>query len=118
MFPLVVVLTLLGACNYYEDSEVQAAVGAPAPAASVYQNIHDQLLTPFCLRCHKGADPAGGFSFESYTQVMQAVVPGDSAASPLCDAVLSGYMPPRGAKPSAELVKMVCDWIDQGASEN
>lgn len=119
MFPLLLVFALISACNYYEDS---ARAETPSPVSSsatavVYADIHDQLLKPFCLRCHSGGDPAGGFSFESYERTMEVVVPGDAGKSLLCDAILQGYMPPRGAKPSAELAKMVCDWIDQGAVE-
>lgn len=119
MLPLVLVAFAIGACDYYVD---KAGAETPPPVTSttkavVYQDIHDQLMKPFCLRCHSGDNAAGGYSFESYERTMDVVTPGDSAKSLLCDAILQGYMPPRGQKPSAELAKMVCDWIDSGAAE-
>lgn len=114
LFLLIVVL-IGGGCGYYESKAAPVSPSAPAASGKVtFAEIQSQVLDPFCLRCH---GDSGGYSFDSYENTMKAVVVGDSAASLLCTAQTEGYMPPRGAKPSAELVKMVCDWIDAGASE-
>lgn len=112
---LLVVVLIGGGCGYYESKAAPSSPAAPVAAGKVtFADVHAQVIQPYCARCH---GDAGGFSFDSYENTMKAVVAGDSGESLLCTAQTDGYMPPRGAKPSAELVKMVCDWIDAGAPE-
>jgi mono/diheme cytochrome c family protein len=80
-----------------------------------------------CLRCHGAERPRAGFSLQTRAAALRggesgaAIVPGDSASSPLIHFVaqlVEGMeMPPRGQGESLtpEQVGILRAWIDQGA---
>lgn len=110
---LLMTALLLSACNFYHPKEANAEpvpVGAPLD----YAKVRAALFEPYCLRCH-GASAAGGYSVETREKALTMVVPGDSANSILCQILQSGDMPPRGPMPSADVIELACDWIDEGA---
>lgn len=104
-------LLALSACNYYEQ---KAVAGPVDPASITYKDVKDQVLGPYCIKCHGGT---AGLFFDTYAGVLKALSPGDEK-SPLCAVLQDGSMPPAGNKPSADLAKMVCDWVKAGALEN
>src|SRR5262249_6240461 len=84
------------------------------------------LLQQRCLGCHNGEKQRGGLRLDRSTAALKggeslgpAIVPGDSAKSPLIRAVAGledGYlMPPEGPKLTSKEIGLVRAWIDQGA---
>ncbi len=110
LLAFILVLSIGSGCDYYESK-------AAPPSSGGYDQVKAELLAPFCLRCHSGSGAAGGYSFESFASTLLAVSPRDSGNSILCQVLMDGVMPPRGAKPQASLVALACDWIDKGAEE-
>jgi hypothetical protein len=89
------------------------------------------ILERSCVACHSGEKPRGGFRVVSRDAIRQggasgtaAIVPGDSATSPLI-AYVSGTlpeseMPPRAVRDrfpalTTDEVALFRAWIDQGA---
>lgn len=87
----------------------------PSPVAMVtYTMVADNVLTPRCVSCH---GKSGGYSFSSYVGTMKAVKAGDPLGSRLYDSVSKGRMPPGRALTQQQL-KIIYDWIQQGALNN
>lgn len=99
------------------------------PAATVpvdfARDIQPQLQQR-CLGCHNGEKQRGGLRLDRSSAALKggeslgpAIVPGDSAKSPLIRAVAGledGYlMPPEGPKLTANEIGVLRAWIDQGA---
>ena len=82
------------------------------------------ILVNFCLRCHRGNDPRGGFSIATITDVLRGgdtgntIVPGDSGSSYLWQLVglQDPIKMPQGQallkRSQAQTIKL---WIDEGA---
>ena len=106
-----------------------------------YANDVQPLLDNYCIQCHAvegEGEAASGFAVDDYDAVMKGtkfgpvVVPGSSMSSSLYLVVALKtdpeiHMPPhhdeslsegRGFPLSAENVKVIGDWIDQGAKDN
>ena len=80
-----------------------------------------------CASCHNGDKKSGGLDVTNYTNLMQGgssgavVEPGDSAESYLYQLVNHDeepIMPPNSDKIPAKDLKLIADWIDNGALEN
>ena len=82
------------------------------------------LLEQSCLQCHGRGRDKGGFRLDSRTTLLRggdsgaAVVPGDSAASPLI-ALVQGFdpdsvMPKKGTRLTPVQIGLLRAWIDQG----
>jgi hypothetical protein len=109
-----------------------AELGDPAklpPPASVtvdFQRDIRPLLENACLRCHGPEKPKGGYRLDTRDAAIQggdlgaAIVPGDSAASPLIHYVArlveDMEMPPtgKGDPLTTEQVALLRAWVDQG----
>lgn len=121
----------LVSCNYYEAKGLDALGGPPAPTGlgptepgtpptpPTFATIDATVFKPFCLRCHQGDEPAGGLSIGDYRALIDDgwVVAGDPENSSVYTSMVSGDMPKRGAKPTAELIESVREWIANGALE-
>jgi hypothetical protein len=85
------------------------------------------ILEQSCLRCHGPEKPKGGFRLDIKEAALRggengvAIVPGDSAKSPLihfvADLVADMEMPPKGKGDplTTEQIALLRAWIDQGA---
>ena len=107
---------LLASCNYYESFEpLRGERGGP----DTWQTLKVSFFEPYCLRCHSGAEPRGGVSFETYHGCMEAelIVTGNPNDSRLYVSVRDGEMTERGPRPPAELVERLKNWIAAGAIE-
>lgn len=87
----------------------------PEPGGVTFKFIYRNILNPRCVGCHGGS---GGYSFDRYKDVMEAVTPGDPEKSLLYTEVASGAMPDEGPKLSPEQVQQIKDWILSGAPNN
>ncbi len=94
------------------------------PAEVSYANDVQPLFTQYCTRCHGGSKTEEGLSLSSFADVMSGskegavIIPGDAENSVLAMLMVSGEMPQRGAKPSAEEIQIILDWINGGALDN
>ena len=104
-------------------SFASAASGAPAKVDFSHQIV--PILREHCGECHTGDKKKGSFSMNDRASLLaggesgKAVLPGNSAKSPLIAAITSKdpdkQMPPKGTRLSPEKVKLLRDWIDAGA---
>lgn len=75
------------------------------------------ILEKYALAAHGGK---GGVFLESYSDILDQVVPGNPEASLLYKALIGDgmkQMPPGNPLPD-EMIQMIYDWIEQGAKEN
>ena len=104
-------------------SFASAASGAPAKVDFSHQIV--PILREHCGECHTGDKKKGSFSMNDRASLLaggesgKAVLPGNSAKSPLIAAITSKdpdkQMPPKGTRLSPEKVKLLREWIDAGA---
>lgn len=82
------------------------------------------ILENSCVSCHGGEKTSKGLDVKTYTSLMAgsdhgAVInPGDAAGSPLIRSIVSGKMPKRGAKLTADQVQLLETWVNAGAPNN
>lgn len=97
---------------------------ATEPEQFFEQRVHP-ILAGTCAKCHSGASPKGGLDATSREGLLRggkrgpAIVPGDSEASRLIQAVRHSpaaelKMPPKEALPSAAVADLSA-WIAEGA---
>lgn len=115
-------LVLLSSCNYYENKlATVSGPGTTLPTGkTTFLTIQRDIITPCCLRCHEGDDPAGGVALNtSYEQMVSdgLLTPGKSEESFFYTVIRDGSMPKHGPKPSAELVEKLRMWIEDGAAK-
>ena len=123
-------ITLVVSCNYSEDKTAQHNVGNGSNSeltdTTAFGALETNLFTPSCATCHGAASHSGGIDLTSFAGVANGkndegkslVVPGKSAESLVYSVIVSGQMPPGGAKPAAALIEQLKSWIDAGAGEN
>jgi mono/diheme cytochrome c family protein len=103
----------------------------PAPTARRvdFRSNVEPIFRANCIVCHGPAIQQSGFRLDDRATLLKggysgkpAIVPGNSAASPLIQRVSgqSGVipMPPAGPRLSAPQIAILRDWIDQGAVWN
>jgi mono/diheme cytochrome c family protein len=84
------------------------------------------ILTAHCVTCHGAAKPRGGLRLDTAAAAMAggkggpAVLPGKGAESPLVEALrgdgATDRMPLNRPPLSSEEIKLIENWIDQGAN--
>lgn len=88
--------------------------------AADVQPLFDRL----CVKCHGGEKTEEGLVLKSYAEVMAGsnngpvVVPGDTVNSLLVDLVTQGKMPKRGPRLLPGELRIITDWVAQGARDN
>jgi hypothetical protein len=111
---------LLSGCNYYEAKGLAIGPGDTELVAEepTYETLSKAFFTPYCIRCHSGAEPAGGADLTTYAGMEDIYfVAGDPESSLVYTLTRDGYMPHRGPRPAAELIETVRKWIADGAKE-
>ena len=106
-------------------ASLTSATFAAAPAKVDFSHQIVPILREHCGECHTGDKKKGSFSMNDRASLLaggesgKAVLPGNSAKSPLIAAITSKdpdkQMPPKGTRLSPEKVKLLRDWIDAGA---
>jgi hypothetical protein len=89
----------------------------PLSGDVTYTNNIAPILNASCLKCHNSNVSSGGQDFSTYESVMNAVVPQNPGDSLLCYELEHGLMPPRGPFLEEDKVKLICDWISDGAKK-
>ena len=111
---------------------VAVALTGQAPPATRNLDFHrdvEPLFRAHCVGCHGPAMQQSGLRLDERATLLKggysgkaAIIPGDSAASPLIQRVsgLPGLtaMPPVGPRLSTEQIAVLRAWIDQGAVWN
>lgn len=72
------------------------------------------ILSQHCFECHSGTDPVEDIRLDVLDEVLNQTSPRDAKGSRLIELVTSGEMPPEGSPLSAEQIKMLSTWIDEG----
>jgi len=82
--------------------------GGDSCATLSYQTFGKQFLTDYCVSCHGGAAPTGGFKLDTLAALT-------SRKAGVKKQVLSGGMPMGDKKPSGSERARLGQWIDCGA---
>ena len=98
--------------------------GQPASEVDFVRDIRP-LFQTHCHSCHGPDKDKGGFSLATRSRAMEggdtgpALLPGNSAASPLAQRINSSLedqrMPPKGERLSPAQIRLIQTWIDRGA---
>lgn len=120
--PLIVISPLIfSACNFrIEKTHDLDRVALTASFRSVRQNI----FVPKCVECHSGSNAPHGIDLSSYQRIVNSslfpplVIPGNPESSSLYSACASGDMPKNASRLSSAELKVIYDWIKNGASES
>jgi len=94
-----------------QGAPAEGATGEGGGGAAVWAGSIETLFADQCGKCHGSM---GGFSAESYEDVMKAVEPGDPDASGVVEVQKAGDHP--GQFTEDELLRVI-DWIASGAPE-
>lgn len=100
------------------------ATEASGEAVVSYSRQVQPILDRYCISCHGVNRVAEGLNLTSYEKVMAGsrngpmVIPGQADKSLLVRLVETGEMPKRGAKPTAEQIQILRDWVNAGAPNN
>lgn len=88
-------------------------VDPPVSSEVRFAEIFDQILVPYCLRCHsEQGHNEGDLNLETYENVV-------NAAFDIKEDIEQGFMPPKKSKQmTPEQKKMILDWLNAGAKEN
>ncbi len=95
----------------------------PSEATLAYRAHVRPILTDFCVSCHGGAEPEGGFSLEAQAEsdeapAFETLRAGTSRYERLAHHVLSGAMPPAGEPaPDAEQRDAFVAWFKDSIAE-
>ena len=108
------------------EPTVEAEPTSEPPAAgsvSFAKNVQP-ILDGSCTSCHGTGRAGGGLDLATYEGVLAggnsgpSVLPSDPGGSLLVQVVETGRMPKAGTKLSADQIKILSDWISQGAQNN
>jgi uncharacterized membrane protein len=115
-YKLILSLLILG-CNYREEK-----ISKGFNLESSFLSVSEQVFKPNCYSCHSGSEPAAGIDLSNYSKLvnpeMGLITFGDPLNSTLYLNVQSGRMPPGGPRLSDAEIKMIFNWIEQGAKQN
>jgi len=102
--------------------QLARAESSEQPQPLTFERHIRPILKAHCFHCHGGeGETSGGLDLRLQRFMVgggdsgAAVLPGDAVNSYLYERVASGEMPPKGEPLTAEQVKTIADWINQGA---
>jgi hypothetical protein len=116
---LVLLLGVLGGCNYQERKGSAVDVVAGEQVIKDFASFERIIAKPYCLRCHTGEDSVGGPLDKGYQGLVDGgyLVPGDASNSTYFTVIEENYMPKRPPRPTAEELQLLKEWITNGAKE-
>jgi len=82
------------------------------------------IFTQVCVKCHGGEKTQKSLVLKSYADLMQGsedgsvIEPGDPANSLLVQMVVQGKMPKNGPKLLPNQIRVISDWVKEGAPDN
>jgi hypothetical protein len=110
-------------------AESTSAVQEPAPAeseaASVsFANDIVPILEAKCIKCHGVESKKEGLDLRTYDDILKGsrngpvIVPGNANESLFVTLIIEGEMPNRGEPVTPEELRLIMDWVNQGALNN
>lgn len=105
-------------------TEITATQALIQGATVSFANDVLPLLESRCRNCHGGNKTEEGLILLSYADVMEGsdngpvVNPGHADNSLLVELLIEQKMPKRGPKLTSPQIRLIIDWINQGALEN
>ncbi len=123
---LLAAFLLLTACGTDTTSAVSTSVAAvPTQASAIsYSSNIDPILQRSCFECHGGEKTSKGLSVATYDALMKGsqngavILAGEPDKSKFLLSILSGKMPKKGNKLTAEEIQLIRQWILEGANNN
>lgn len=103
------------------------ALPSPSPetlAPVSFVNDIQPIFTARCIKCHGVEQTKKGLDMQTYDNILagsfegSVVEPGNASDSLLVQLIVLGKMPNRGPKVTADELKLINDWINQGALNN
>ena len=102
------------------------AATQPAVQGATVSFVNDVLpiIQSRCINCHGGEQTEEGLVMLTYADIIAGsdngpvVIPGDAANSLLTEMISTQEMPKRGPKLTPPQVRVIIDWINQGALDN
>jgi len=82
------------------------------------------ILQGWCIKCHGGDRVEEGLNMKTYVGLMSGsdngidIIPGNAEKSLLAQLITTQKMPKRGPKLTQSQIKIIIDWINQGALDN
>jgi mono/diheme cytochrome c family protein len=82
------------------------------------------IFTSVCVKCHGGEKTEQSLVLKTYADVMQGsdngpvIEPGKSADSLLVDLINQGKMPKKGPRLLPAQIRIITQWVDEGALNN
>ncbi len=120
--PATVAATIAATATQQAPTETPTA-SSPAGSVSFSEDINP-VLQANCFNCHGGEKTSRGLSVATYETLMKgsqngAVInPGNPDSSKLLQSILSGKMPKKGEKLTADEAQLIKQWILEGAQNN
>lgn len=105
-------------------TQAPASTQAAATTSVSFAKDIEPLLGSRCISCHGGDRTEKGLSIKTYDDIMKGsengpvVVAGNADQSKLAQMVINQKMPKRGPKLTPPEIKLIVDWINQGALNN
>ena len=92
---------------------------SPTPISSIsFKNLESTIFQPKCVGCHSAGHSDGGYAFDSYSGVKNAVNLGTPTSSAVYAATNSGAMPQGGSRLTSSQESQILQWIKNGAPNN
>jgi len=121
---LVVTDTAVPATEAASSTFTETPASASAPSGVSFANDIQPILNANCIKCHGVERVKEGLDLQTYDNLMagsnngSVIEPGNASGSYLVELINNGKMPNRGDHLSAEDIKLIEDWINQGALNN
>ncbi len=99
----------------------------PPPASTTPVSFSRDVLpifTQICVKCHSGPNPPHSLVLTTYDDVLagsengNVIEPGDPASSLLIQKITTGMMPKNGPHLLPGQIRVIVDWVRQGAPNN
>ena len=109
------------------DVPTSEPTSEPVPASTTgvsFANDILPILQSRCLNCHGGDRLEEGLSLKTYDDLMSGsdnglvVTAGDADNSLLVELISTQKMPKRGPKLTPDQIRIIIDWVNEGALNN
>ncbi len=106
---------------------VTVLAGTPTGTTAAQVSFQRDVLpifTQVCVKCHGGEKTQRSLVLKSFNDVMQGsengpvIEPGDPANSLLVQMIVQGKMPKNGPKLLPDQIRVISDWVKEGAPNN
>jgi len=106
------------------STEVPTSETGPSSTGVSFTNDVHPILQRWCLNCHGGERLEEGLSLKTYNDLMSGsdnglvIMAGDADSSLLVELISTQKMPKRGPKLTPDQIRIIIDWVNDGALNN